>query len=135
MSPTHSLVSSYAMHTNLLCACWHLEAMKGLSSLTSCRLSILSRPLSPLIWTQLTLLVPALGIRPPFPKMAPPFTGPAHTPLPGSGTILPTILTDSVGEITPIIIFYVLARLTFVQLSLSKNLYQGLVKGNYIFEL
>jgi hypothetical protein len=30
------------MHVNLLCACWHLEAMKGSSSLTSCRLLILS---------------------------------------------------------------------------------------------
>jgi hypothetical protein len=29
MSPTHSLVSSWAMHANLLCACSHLEAMKG----------------------------------------------------------------------------------------------------------
>ncbi len=29
MSPTHSHVSSWAMHVNLLCACSHLEAMKG----------------------------------------------------------------------------------------------------------
>ncbi len=57
-----------AMHINLLCACWHLEAMKGLSSLTSCRLLILSRLLSSLVWAQLTLFVPALGIRPPFPQ-------------------------------------------------------------------
>jgi hypothetical protein len=66
--PTYSLVSSQAMHTNLLCACWHLEAMKGSSSLTSCHLLILSRLLSSLIWAQLTLLVPALGIRYPFPQ-------------------------------------------------------------------
>ncbi len=56
-----------AMHTNLLCACWHLEAMKGSSSLTSCRLLILSRLLSSLIWAKLMLLVPALGIRSPPP--------------------------------------------------------------------
>jgi hypothetical protein len=59
---------SLAMHTNLLCACWHLEAMKGSSSLTSCRLLILSRLLSFSIWAQLTLLVPALGIRSPLPQ-------------------------------------------------------------------
>ncbi len=28
MSPTHSHISSWAMHVNLLCACSHLEAMK-----------------------------------------------------------------------------------------------------------
>ncbi len=76
---------SYAR--NLLCACWHPEAMKGSSSLTSCRLLILSRLVLSLVWAQLTLLVPALGSGPPFPKMAPPFTGSAHTPLPESGTI------------------------------------------------
>jgi hypothetical protein len=53
------------MHINLLCACWHLEAMKGLSSLTSCRLLILSRLSSSLIWAQLTLLVPTWGTRSP----------------------------------------------------------------------
>jgi hypothetical protein len=56
------------MHTNLFCACWHLEAMKGSSSLTSCRILILSRLLSSLVWAQLTLLVPALGIRSPLPQ-------------------------------------------------------------------
>jgi hypothetical protein len=66
MSPLHSLVSPQAMHTNLLCACWHLEAMKGSSSLTSCRLFILSRLLSSLVWAQLTLLVPTLGLWSPF---------------------------------------------------------------------
>ncbi len=29
-----------AMHVNLLCACWHSEAVKGSSSLPSCRLLI-----------------------------------------------------------------------------------------------
>ncbi len=40
--------------------------MKGSSSLTSCRLLILSRLPSSLIWVQLTLLVPALGTRSPL---------------------------------------------------------------------
>jgi hypothetical protein len=55
-----------AMHINLLCACWHLEAMKGSSSLSSCCLLILSRLLSSLVWAQLTLSVPAWGIRSPL---------------------------------------------------------------------
>jgi hypothetical protein len=37
-SPIHSLVSPWAMHINLLCACWHYEAIRGSSSLASCRL-------------------------------------------------------------------------------------------------
>jgi hypothetical protein len=87
VTDTHSLASScYALY--LLCACWHLEAMRGSSSLTSCCLLILSRLHSPFIWAQLRLLVPALGLWPPLPKMAPPFTGSAHTPLPGSGTVV-----------------------------------------------
>jgi hypothetical protein len=57
---------SYAHH--LLCACWHLEAMKGSSSSTSCCLLILSRLVPSLIWAQLTLLVPALGIQSPLPQ-------------------------------------------------------------------
>jgi hypothetical protein len=62
----HLFFLSYAHH--LLCACWHLEAMKGPSSLTSCRLLILSRLHSSLIWAQLTLLVPALGFLYPLPQ-------------------------------------------------------------------
>jgi hypothetical protein len=59
-----------AVHINSLCACWHPEAMKGSSSSSSCRLLIyhVSRLLSFPVWTQLTLLVPALGIRSPLPK-------------------------------------------------------------------
>jgi hypothetical protein len=69
------------MHTNLLCACWHVEAMKGSSSLTSCCLLILSRLPSSLVWAQLTLLVPALGIRsPPSPKWRPHSQGPRTLP-------------------------------------------------------
>ncbi len=70
------------MHTNLLCACWHLEAMKGSSSLTSCRLLILSRLLSSLIWVQLTLLAcSCLGDPvPPSPKWCPRSQGPRTLP-------------------------------------------------------
>jgi hypothetical protein len=87
MSSLHSPVSSQAMHTNLLCACWHLEAMKGSSSLTSCRLLILSRFPPPLSGPNWRSLSPPRGSDPPFPNMASPFTGSAHTPLPGSGTV------------------------------------------------
>ncbi len=80
----HLFLLSYAHY--LLCACWHLEAMKGSSSLTSCRLLILSRPLSSLIWAQLPLLVPALGIRSPLSQNGAPIHRSVHTPLPGSGT-------------------------------------------------
>ncbi len=45
---------------------------------------VFSLPLSGLNWRP---LFPPWGSSPPFPKMAPPFTGSAHTPLPGSGTI------------------------------------------------
>jgi hypothetical protein len=45
---------------------------------------VFSLPLSGLNWRS---LFPPWGSGPPFPKMAPPFTGPAHTPLPGSGTL------------------------------------------------
>ncbi len=78
--PTHSLASScYALY--LLCACWHLEAMKGSSSLTSCCLLILSHLHSPSNWAQLTLFVPALGLwPPPSPKWRPHSQGPRTLP-------------------------------------------------------
>ncbi len=44
---------------------------------------VFSLPLSGLNWRS---LFPPWGSGPPFPKMAPPFTGSAQTPLPGSGT-------------------------------------------------
>ncbi len=44
---------------------------------------VFSPPLSGPNWRS---LFPPWGSGPPFPKMAPPFTGSAHTPLPGSGT-------------------------------------------------
>jgi hypothetical protein len=46
---------------------------------------VFSLPLSGLNWRS---LFPLWGSGPPFPKMAPPFTGSSHTPLPGSGTVL-----------------------------------------------
>jgi hypothetical protein len=54
---THFLLE--AMHVNSLCACSRSEAMKGLSSLTSCHLLILSRLSTSSAWAQLTLIVPA----------------------------------------------------------------------------
>ncbi len=47
--------------------------------------NVLSLPLSRLNWR--SLFPPWGSGPPPFPKMAPPFTGSVHTPLPGSGTI------------------------------------------------
>ncbi len=44
---------------------------------------VVSLPLSRLNWRS---LFPPWGSGPPFPKMAPSFTGSAHTPSPGSGT-------------------------------------------------
>jgi hypothetical protein len=78
-----------AVHINSLCACWHPEAMKRSSSSSSGCLLILPliSLLSSLVWSQLTLLVPALGLRLPPPQMAPPFTGSAHTPSSGSDTM------------------------------------------------
>jgi hypothetical protein len=45
---------------------------------------VFTLPLSGLNWCS---LFPPWGFGPPFPKTAPPFTGSAHTPLPGSGTL------------------------------------------------
>jgi hypothetical protein len=68
----------------LLCACWHLEAMKGPSSLTSCRrLLILSRLLSSLIWVQLMLPVPVLRTRSPLSQNGAPIHRVRAHPLPG----------------------------------------------------
>ncbi len=49
-------------------------------------------PLSGLNWRSLS---PLGGLGPSPSKMAPPFTGPAHTPLPGSGTLHSWICTKS----------------------------------------
>ncbi len=52
---------------------------------------VFTLPLSGLKWRS---LFPPWGSCPPSPKMAPPFTGSTHTPLPGSGT-----MDMSLGEI------------------------------------
>jgi hypothetical protein len=64
---------------------WHHETMRGSSSLASYRL----------LTSSLFLCLDSTdascsrlgGSSPPFPNMAAPFSGSAHTPLPGSGTI------------------------------------------------
>ncbi len=79
-----------AMHVNSLCAYWHSEVVKGLSSLSSRRLLISLWVTSPLFLCPQLTDAPYLyyGARPPpFPKMAPLFTGSAHTPFPGYKTI------------------------------------------------
>ncbi len=48
---------------------------------------VFSLPLSGLNWR---FSFPPCGPGPPFPKMAPSFTGSAHTPSPGSGTVIAT---------------------------------------------
>ncbi len=71
------------MHINLLCACWHSEAVKGSSShLTDGHVSPL--PMSGANWRALFLLG---GSGSPLPKMASLFTGSAHTPSLGSNTL------------------------------------------------
>jgi hypothetical protein len=101
MLPSHSLVPSQAMHTNLLCACWHLEAMKGSSSWSSCRLLILSRLSSSLIWLQLTLFVPASGIRPPLPQNGAPIHRVRTHSLTGIRNNVVTLLLKSVSLNVP----------------------------------
>ncbi len=44
-------------------------------------------------------LFPLWESGPPFPKMAPPFTGSAHTPLPGSGTIISITSQTNINKI------------------------------------
>ncbi len=90
----HSSFPSCAHYS--LCACWHPEAVEESSSLTSCRLLILSRPVT-------SFSFPCLGSTdapysrhggpgPLFPRWRPQFTGSAHPPSPGSGTP-PFVLT------------------------------------------
>ncbi len=72
--------TTYSVHAGILkpwrgCLPWPLAVFSFYH--------VLSLPLSGLNWRS---LFPPWGPGPPFPKMAPPFTGSAHTPLPGSGT-------------------------------------------------
>ncbi len=80
-----------AEHNNSLCACWHLKAVKGSSSSSSCRLlispCITSYPF-PCPGSTDALCSRLWGPVPPFPKMASLFTGSAHTPFHGSTTLL-----------------------------------------------
>jgi hypothetical protein len=87
ISPTHSLVSSLAMHTTYSVHAGILKPWRGRHPRPLAVFSfyhVLSLPLSGLNWRS---LFPPWGSSPPFPKMAPPFTGSVHTPLPGSGTV------------------------------------------------
>ncbi len=89
-----------AMHINLLCACWHSEAVKGSSSLSSRRLLIS-------LWVTSSLfLCPELtdaplsllrGFGSPLPRMAPSFTGSSHTPFPGYKTISMSLFLENHG--------------------------------------
>ncbi len=86
MSSLHSPVSSQAMHTYSVHA-GILKPWRGRLPRLPAVFSfyhVFPPPLSGLNWRS---LFPLWGSDPPFPKMASPFTGSAHTPLPGSGTI------------------------------------------------
>ncbi len=76
--------TTYSVHAGILkswrgCLPWPLAVFSSYH--------VLSLPLSGLNWRSLFL---PWGFAPPFPKMAPPFTGSPHTPLPGSGTMMYT---------------------------------------------
>jgi hypothetical protein len=72
--------TTYSGHAGILKP-WRGRLPWPLVVFSSCHFFFL--PLSGLNWRSLSL---SWGSGPPFPKMAPPFTGSAHTPLPGSGT-------------------------------------------------
>ncbi len=76
--------TTYSVHAGILkpwrgCLPWPLVVFSFYN--------VFSLPLSGLNWRS---LFPPWGSGPPFPKMAPPFTGSVHTPLPGSGTDINT---------------------------------------------
>ncbi len=88
ISPTHSLASSLAMHSTYSVHAGILKPWRGRLPWPLVVFSsyhVFTLPLSGLNWRS---LFPPWGFGPPFPKMAPPFTGSAHTPLSGSGTII-----------------------------------------------
>ncbi len=73
--------TTYSVHAGILkpwrgCLPWPLVVFSSYH--------VFTLPLSGLNWRS---LFPPWGSGPPFPKMAPPFTGSAHTPLSGYGTI------------------------------------------------
>jgi hypothetical protein len=72
-----------AVHINSLCACWHPEAMKGSSSLSSCHLLILPRITSPLFSCPDSTDAPCSRLEdpaPPSPKWHPHSQGPRTLP-------------------------------------------------------
>jgi hypothetical protein len=73
--------TTYSVHAGILKP-WRGRLPWPLVVFSSYHVFIL--PLSGLNWRS---LFPPWGFGPPFPKMAPPSTGSAHTPLPGSGTL------------------------------------------------
>ncbi len=79
-----------AMHVNLLCACWHSEAVKGSSSASTRRLLISLCVTSSLFLCPEPTDAPCShygDLAPPLPKMASPSAGSAYTPLSGSETV------------------------------------------------
>ncbi len=74
--------TTYSVHAGILKP-WRGRLPWPLAVFSFCH--VLSLSLFGLNWRS---LFPPWGSGPPFPKMAPPFTGSAHTPLSGSGTIL-----------------------------------------------
>ncbi len=60
---------------------------------------VFSLPFFGLNWRS---LFPPWGSGPPFPKMAPSFTGSAHTPSPGSGTVRSALTFPHVRDIYPL---------------------------------
>jgi hypothetical protein len=76
-----------AMHINLLCACWHSEAVKGSSSLSSRRLLISLWVTSPLFLCPELTDAPCPyygGSVPPSPKWRPHSQGPHTIPFQGT---------------------------------------------------
>jgi hypothetical protein len=88
-STTDSLLSFSCTHQLTLCmlAFWSCEGVVFLVLSSSSHFTtyhVFPLPLSGANWRSLSWL---WGSGPPFPKMAPLFTGSAHTPLPGSNTL------------------------------------------------
>ncbi len=84
--------TTYSVHAGILkpwrgCLPWPLAVFSFYH--------VFSLPLSGLNWRS---LFPPWGSGSPLPKMAPPFTGSAHTPLPGSRTVMSRYLLLTQGK-------------------------------------